>query len=81
MILPTKHIRLERTLLGVGAVILQSLRRPMTISRLWDTVRSQGKLKTLSDPITYEWFILALDMLYALQTITLDKGVLRRAEQ
>jgi hypothetical protein len=33
MILPTKHIRLERALLTVGAEILAALRGPMTMSR------------------------------------------------
>ncbi len=39
MILPTKHVRGDRALIGVGGEILRLLRQPMTVSRLWDEVR------------------------------------------
>src|SRR5260370_4188117 len=39
MILPTKHVRPDRALIGVGAEVLEILKRPMTTSRLWDEVR------------------------------------------
>ncbi len=40
MILPTKHITLERSLLGVGAEILVIIKkRPETMSGLWDKIR------------------------------------------
>ncbi|MEL6758697.1 MAG: ABC-three component system middle component 6, partial [Pseudomonadota bacterium] len=36
MILPTKHLRPERALITVGAEMLVKLKRPATVSRLWD---------------------------------------------
>ena len=41
MILPTKHVRPDRALIGVGAEVLEILKRPMTMSRLWDEVRGR----------------------------------------
>ena len=39
MILPTKHIRPDRALIGVGAEVLVVLGQPMTVSKLWDVIR------------------------------------------
>lgn len=77
MILPTKHIRPERSLLGVGAEILEALRRPMTVSALWDRVR-EGRATGPGAAIGYSWFVLALDMLYLIGTVEHQDGVLRR---
>ena len=60
MILPTKHLRPDRALLAVGADLLVSLREPMTVSRLWDDVRSNRGDAGEPAPISYDWFILAL---------------------
>jgi ABC-3C biological conflict system middle component len=64
MILPTKHVRPERALIGVGTEVLDILKRPMTMSRLWDEVRGRRSLHTPSAPIDYLWFVLSLDLLY-----------------
>lgn len=72
MILPTKHITPERSLLGVSALILQYLNHPQTLSRLWDQVRSLPVIGS------YDRFILALDLLYLMEAITFDEGLLRR---
>ena len=39
MILPTKHIRTERALIGIGAEILALMQKPKTVSGLWDDLR------------------------------------------
>lgn len=79
MILPTKHIRPERALLTVGADILACLSRPMTVSKVWDEVREQrGKLVGVA-PINYDWFVLALDLLFMLKAVTFESGLLRKA--
>ena len=77
MILPAKHIRPERSLLGVGAEILEILKRPMTVSALWDRVRAR-RAKPPASPIAYGWFVLALDFLYVIGAVDLRDGVLRR---
>ena len=78
MILPTKHIRPERALLTVGADILACLKRPMTVSRVWDEVRKQRREVVGVAPINYEWFILALDLLFITKAVSFENGVLRK---
>ena len=78
MILPTKHIRPERALLTVGADILACLKEPMTVSRAWDEVRRQRGEAVDSAPINYDWFILALDLLFIVKAVRFENGVLRK---
>ena len=81
MILPTKHIRPDRALLAVGGDLLISLREPMTVSRLWDEVRSKrGEMGEFA-PISYDWFVLALDLLFMIGAVELDRGLLRKISQ
>jgi len=79
MILPTKHIRPDRALLAVGGELLVSLREPMTVSRLWDGVCSKRGQPGGPAPINYDWFVLALDLLFMIGAIELDCGLLRKA--
>lgn len=78
MILPTKHIRPDRALLAVGGDLLVSLREPITVSRLWDVVRSRRGGIGEPAPINYDWFVLALDLLFMIGAAELDRGLLRK---
>jgi DNA-binding transcriptional ArsR family regulator len=75
MILPTKGISTETALLTVGARILDLLREPKTVSRVWDEL---SRAAVVQPTITYDWFVLALDMLYAMGLLELERGRLRR---
>ena len=72
MILPTKHLSTSKSLLGVGAVLLRYLARPVTISTLW------SKTKDLPEVVTFKRFVLTLDLLYMLGAIEFHDGLLRR---
>ena len=78
MILPTKHIRPDRALLAVGGDLLLSLREPMTVSRLWDDFRSKRGDPDKPAPINYDWFVLALDLLFMINAVEFDRGLLRK---
>lgn len=78
MILPTKHLRPERALLTIGAEILAVLRGPMTVSRVWDEVRRRRGEAAEPAPIAYDWFVLALDLLFAVKAVELENGLLRK---
>jgi hypothetical protein len=80
MILPSKHLPQDRALLTVGGNVLTFLARPKTVSALWEELnRSAGSVgATLPRRITYDWFLLALDLLYALGTIELENGLVAR---
>ena len=80
MILPTKHVRPDRALLGVGAQVLGVLARPMTMSMLWDEVRSRRSAAEPSAVIDYRWFVLALDLLYIIGAVELNGGLIRKAQ-
>lgn len=88
MILPTKHITQSRSLLGIGGYILQLLDEPKTVSRLWEDFKEKINneiIKNNSKPsyfsISYDWFILALDFLYSIKSISLENGKIRKLEK
>ncbi len=68
MILPTKHVPANESLIGVGAIILQEIRKPISVSMLWKIIREDESVGT------YERFILTLDMLHILGIIFLDSA-------
>ena len=78
MILPTKHIRPERALITVGADILACMNEPMTVSRAWDEVRKQRSEAVGGAPINYDWFILALILLFITKAVSFENGLLRK---
>lgn len=51
----------------------------MTVSALWDRVRER-RATAPAAPISYAWFVLALDLLYLIGTVDLRSGVLRRVK-
>jgi hypothetical protein len=71
MILPSKHISQEKALLTIGAELLKVLNRPKTISTIWEQIHLSGSL-------SYDWFILALDLLYTIDAIELNAGLISR---
>lgn len=72
MILPTKHLPLDRTLLAGAATLLGSLRSPATVSATWERVRETSAITT------FDRFVLCLDMLHALGLVELRSGRLVR---
>ena len=80
MILPSKHLSYDRALLSVGGRILKILTRPRTVSALWEELKRQDEVPEgmLTRKITYDWFLLALDLLYTLGAIEEDGGLMTR---
>lgn len=74
MILPDKNIKLEYSLLNCGAIVLNEISEPQTVSLLWDKVRDFDVL------INYERFLLTLDYLYTINAITLKNGLISRCK-
>lgn len=72
MILPDKSISLSHSLLGMGSIIISELRVPQTVSSLWEKARDHEEIKT------YEKFILTLDLLYMLELIEFEEGIIWR---
>lgn len=79
MILPTKGLAADRALLSVGAEVLRRLDRPKTVSRLWEQVNQRQC--SLLTAVSYDWFLLALDLLFLLSAVEFDEGRLRRTRR
>lgn len=79
MILPSRHLSQDRALLTVGAQILLRLDRPKTVSGLWEELRHSDANPSNSPPrLSYDWFVLALDLLFAMGAIDLKSGLISR---
>ena len=72
MILPSKHIRLDNSLIGVGAEIIKRIKSPQTVSQLWIDVRNLPGVRT------FERFTLSLDLLFTIGVIEFQEGLLQR---
>lgn len=72
MILPTKHISPQHSILGAGATILQYLDSPQTVSALWERVRAFPETRV------YWRFVSALDLLFAIGVLDLTDGLIVR---
>lgn len=66
MILPTKGIAPDKALLSIGAFILRDLDEPKTVSRIWADLR---RVEEGPPDLTFDWFVLGLDLLYLVGTL------------
>ena len=80
MILPSKHLPPERALLTVGAQLLHSLALPRTVSSLWEELNRiiDATPDRSRKRISYDWFILSLDLLYVMGMISFEDGLVAR---
>ena len=72
MILPNKFLEEKDSLLYVGALLLDKLDVPSSVSELWNQVNDNKSVNN------YERFIITLDMLYVLNLIELKNDKIRR---
>lgn len=79
MILPSKHIPQDKALLTVGAELLTRLDKPKTVSAIWEDVcKSASEIHVDVTHLSYDWFILAIDLLFAIDAIEIHEGLLKR---
>lgn len=76
MITPTKGIAPDRALLAVGAQIVMQLDRPLTVSQTWARLKEWRGANGHTAPISFGWFVLALDVLHALGTVDIRDDLL-----
>ena len=81
VILPTKHLSEEKSLLRVGGDILLLLDTPKTVSRLWIEVRNMRADRSATSSITFSWFVLALDLLFILRAVEYSSGRVGKAQK
>ena len=78
MILPTKHLPTERSLIAIGADIVGLLDEPKSVSKLWLDFQKLNEQRNLR--LTFDWFTLAISMLYAIDAVEPSDHRLRRRE-
>lgn len=72
MILPTKHISTQHSILGAGATVLKNIDAPQTVTALWERVRG------IPEVGAYWRFILVLDFLFIVGVLDLADGLIIR---
>ena len=75
MILPTKHLTINESLIGCGGTILKLLNHPMTISAFWDKARRDSSIAN------YYRFSLILTFLFMLDVIDFRNGLIMRKKK
>ena len=74
MVLPNKHVPVNRSLVGLGGEILGILGdRPLTVSSTWERIR------TTHADASFEQFALAASFLFSLGAVDLDGDNLRKS--
>lgn len=75
IILPDKTIRLEYSVIGIGAIILQNMSTTDSVSSLWERVKVRDEINT------YEKYISGLILLFSIGVIVYNSGVLSKNKQ
>ncbi len=72
MIFPNKHINLKNSLLNVGAILINKIDEPKTVSEVWSEVKSSDEIKS------FEFFVLGIDLLYIFGLIEMKEGLINK---
>ena len=73
MILPGKHLPLSRSLVNVGAILLDSVDGRRTVSLLWSETKDRHEVGS------FDRFVLGLDLLFILGLVDMgEDGVIVR---
>jgi len=73
MILPSKHIRISESLLGLGAYLLKYLKEgPKSIDQLWFKVGKQNETKKAFAYHGFDNVVLALNYLFIIGAIDIN---------
>jgi hypothetical protein len=76
VIVPTKGVRPERSLLFIAGQVLKDLDGPTTVSGAWEALSRRRRNEGQKATVTFDWYVLALDLLRALGAIELSEGML-----
>ena len=77
MILPTKRLSPNKSLIIIAGRISNILKYPHTLSSLWEEFKEKYSVKE-EIYITYDWFILALDLLFMMDIIKFEANFISK---
>lgn len=80
MLMPTKHIKTENALIGIGSEVLALLDEHKTASRIFFDLQERRRANELST-IHFDYFLLAVDFLFSVGAVRFDDGVLKKLNQ
>ena len=80
MLMPTKHIKTENALIGVGAELLAILDKEKTASRLFLDLQEARRKNDLAT-IHFDWFMLAVDFLFTIGAVRFESGLIKKMNQ
>ncbi|WP_275100171.1 ABC-three component system middle component 6 [Sedimenticola hydrogenitrophicus] len=72
MILPTKHLSPDRALISVASDVYGLIGKKSTVSSLWMDLKEKYQMKLRLGVVSYDWFVLSLDLLYVMGLIYWD---------
>ena len=78
MILPSKHISPKRALISVAAEAHELINEKSTISSLWNELNEMLSKSMRGGEISYDWFILSVDLLFLFGFIESELGFIKR---
>lgn len=74
MIFPAKHIRLSESLLGLSAFVLKFLDNPKSTDQIWGEIKKINNSPYLPANHSYDNFLLAVDYLYLIGIVNINKN-------
>jgi len=80
MILPTKHLSPERSIISVSSEVFELIGRRSTVSSIWTSLQEKHKSSLRVGDVPYDWFILALDFLYIVGAIEEEQGLIKKVK-
>ncbi|TAY38516.1 ABC-three component system middle component 6 [Rhizobium leguminosarum] len=73
MILPSKFLPADRSLIVIGGELLTLLKdSPLTVSEAWERMNAVQRRSVLG----FDWFVLAVTLLFAIGMVQLRSGLL-----
>ncbi len=78
MIFPTKHLPPKRSLISISAEVYELIGDKSTISSIWEEYSNILSRSLRVADVSYDWFILSIDLLYLLKLIELKDGFIKR---
>lgn len=73
-LLPSKHVHMHESLLGISALILHHVGQGVTVDELWRFLAASKERKFPRVRTDFDTFILALDLTFGLGAIHLSES-------
>jgi hypothetical protein len=78
VLLPTKHLAPAKSLIAVASKVLTVLDYRISPLELWEKYRRSS---VPEDRVSFDWFVLALDVLFASGVVRFQDGLVIRTKQ